>query len=101
MREAVGTKTTYFITQFNTETKVEEFIEYNAYTGSFMTGGNVDGVTRFESREQAVDLAKLQIQIAKLLKRPFTYRVVEEVISRSEAYSEIEVEEVEVDNTGE
>lgn len=100
MQEMTGLVTKYFITQVNLDTKEEQFVEYNAYVGSFNTTSLADAVTKFESKEQAVALAKLQNQMSALLNRQFSYRVIEEVVTRTEVFSEIkEVEEEPVEET--
>lgn len=90
MREAVGTETTYFITQINLEDESEQFVEYNNYVGSFVTTSNVGSATRFKSDSQAIELAKLQNQMSIILGKRFKYRVIKDVITRTEVYSEIE-----------
>lgn len=88
MNEAIGTKTTYFITQINLDTKVEQFIEYNNYSGSFNSTTSAEMATRFDSVDTAIELAKLQNKLSQLMNRQFSYRAIEEVVERKEIYAE-------------
>lgn len=90
MKQVVGTETTYFITQINLEDNSEQFIEYNNYVGSFVATSDVDSATKFKSDEKAIDLAKLQNQMSDLLGKKFKYRVIKDVVTRTEVHSDIE-----------
>lgn len=93
MEEKVGSKTVYFITQKDRESGREDFVIYNEYNGSFSTHQASNEATRFNLKEQAVDLARLQNQMSELLKQKFEYRVIEEVVTRTEV-SLVEQEEI-------
>lgn len=84
MEKIIGSEVKYFMVQESTENDGEMFIVYNEYNGSFSTSPIAVEATKFNLKVQAVDLAKLQNQMSQLLKQKFQYKVIEEVISRSE-----------------
>lgn len=99
MKQVTGVETTYFITQINIEDDSEQYIEYNNYVGSFSTVSSVESASRFKEEEKAIDLTKLQNQMAEILGKKFKYRVIKDVVTRTEIYSGIDEPEEPEDET--
>lgn len=87
MNEAIGTKTAYFLTEAK-DGGVDQFVVYNEYNGSFGTTTSDREATRFELKQQAVDLSNLRNQMAELMKSGRTFKVIEEVITRAEVVAD-------------
>ena len=94
MNEIIGNQVKYILVQTNTggEGATKRAVFYNEYNNSLTTVDNLDQATKFDELEMVQGVASLQNQMAIIFKKPFTYSVVKEEISRTEVVEEEPVE---------
>lgn len=101
-----GNKITYFIVQVNTRDDSERGVVYSDYNGSIQIEQDIGNSTIFEDEKTALELAKLQNDVADLTSEAFSYFVVKEEVIRTPLTEDGEViageqeqEESKEDNT--
>ena len=90
LNEIIGSQVKYILVQAKTggEEAEKRAVFYNEYNNSLTTVGNIDQATKFDELEMVQGVASLQNQMATIFKKPFTYSVVKEEITRTEAPGE-------------
>lgn len=86
MDNIIGEQTKYIMVQTTTNEEGESTrqpVVYSEYNFSFSTTQGVDSATKFDNLETVKELASLQNQLAKVMKKKFVYEVVQEDISRT------------------